>query len=367
MKRAFTLVELMVVVVVISILLTIVFRLVSVGESTTCRNNTIARMQRLENAISGYFAAFGSYPPVSLHASRNVYADLDENGNQRSGAETGQLQQESVDKACRAQPVAVRYPFHNSSQVREYIDTVSRIVVERVNSGDDQWRAYKAYSYQLSGGFTALRDPNQVSGWNTKKTWGEVKIFQFGLMSFLLPRYMFMANGLDAEDLENCAQWNANNRLSSHPNAGYSFGSWKDQLDDARLVRRIPSQAVCARWMPNFEKMVSGNPITSPMRFFGVDISDGTIVVEPDNPGELAKNVYVDQNRTILDSMTVKDGWGNEFYYYSPAPFQSYRLWSAGSNGATFPPWVPLSSLKSDSDKRTAANWMSDDIMYLSN
>ena len=368
MKKAFTLVELMVVVVVIVTLLAITFRLVGVGDDVTARNKTIARMQRLENALSGYFAAFGSYPPVALHASRNVYAELDSNGNQKESAETGDLVWESVDMACRAQPVAARFPFPKSSDVQKYLDTVSQIVVDRVNSSDSQWSSYKAYSSKLGGGFQPLNDPNQVNGWSTKKTWQEVKIFQFGVLSYLLPRYLFMTQGLDSDDLADCAQWDANNRLSSHPNTGSTFGSWKDELDDTRLVRRIPSQSVCARWMPNFENMISCNEFSGNSQFFGVDIVDsGGNAVDPDNPEELAKNVYIDQSRTILDSMTVKDGWGQEFYYYSPPPFQSYRLWSAGSNGKTFPPWMPLGSLKNDTDRNTAANWMADDIMYLSN
>ena len=366
MKRAFTLVELMVVVVVIITLLAITFRLASVGEDSTARNKTISRMQRLENAVSGYFAAFGSYPPVALHASRNVYAKVDDNGVQQEGQEEGNLVWNSVDMACRAQPVAARFPFPNTSDVNRYIDGISQIVVNRVNSGEDGW---KNYGPQLGGGFSPLHDPNQVNGWNTKKTWQEVKIFQFGLMSFLLPRYMFMTKGIDSDDLEQCAQWNANNRLSSHPNTGSSFGTWKDQLDDARLVRRIPSQSVCARWMPNFEKMVSGNDFAAGgQRFFGIDIADGSSnAIDPDNPEELARNVYIEQGRTVLDSLTVRDGWGRDFYYYSPAPFQSYRIWSAGPNKKTFPPWMPFASLKTDGDRKTAANWMSDDIMYLSN
>lgn len=372
MKKAFTLVELMVVVVVIVTLLAITFRLVSVGEDATYRNNTIARMQRLENALSGYFAAFGSYPPVGLHASRNVYARVDEQGVQQNGQEDGNLVWDNVDMACRAQPVAARFPFPDTSEVQEYITAMSQVVIDRVNSSDEQWKKYKDYNRQLGGGFTAIRNPNQVTGWNTKETWQEVKIFQFGVMSFLLPRYMFMTRGIDAEDLRDCAQWNANNRLSSHPNTGSSFSSWKDQLDDARLVRRIPSQSVCARWMPNFEKMVCGNLFAHPdgLRFFGVDIHDDSWLgqaVDPDLPGTLAREVYVDQNRTILDSLTVRDGWGHEFYYYSPPPFQSYRLWSAGPNERTFPPWMPFGSLKNDADRKTAANWMADDIMYLSN
>ena len=372
MKKAFTLVELMVVVVVIVTLLAITFRLVSVGEDATYRNNTIARMQRLENALSGYFAAFGSYPPVGLHASRNVYARVNEQGVQQEGQEDGELVWANVNMACRAQPVAARFPFPDTSDVRTYLEAVSQIVIERVNSIDEQWKEYKDYSRQLGSGFTPVISPNQVSGWNSKKTWQEVKIFEFGVMSFLLPRYLFMSQGIDPDDLNDCAQWNANNRLSSHPNAGYHFENWKDQLDDVRLVRRIPSQSVCARWMPNFEKMVCANAFAHPggLRFFGVDIHDDTYLgnaVDPDYPWDLAQSVYVDQDRTILDVMTVKDGWHREFYYYSPPPFQSYRLWSAGPNGKTFPPWMPFSSLKSDTDRKTAANWMADDIMYLSN
>ncbi|MBO7722136.1 MAG: type II secretion system protein [Kiritimatiellae bacterium] len=367
MKKGFTLVELMVVIVVIATLLAITFRIVGVGEDATCRNRTITRMQRLENALSGYFAAFGSYPPVALHASRNVYAELDQNG-QETGGETSELNWQSVRSACAAQPVAVRFPFKNTETVRTYIERASEIVVNRVNSDEDHFKQYKLYAYQLGGGFQALREPNQAPGWTDKKTWQEVKIFQFGLMSFLLPRYLFMTRGVRSEDLDDCAQWTAHNRLSAHPNTGGQFNSWRDQLLDSRLLSRIPSQAVCARWMPNFEDMLSGNPIDGgSMSFFGVDVSDGSIAIDPDNPGELAPNVYVDQNRTVLDSITACDGWGRTFFYYSAPPYQSYRLWSAGPNGETFPPWVPLDSLKSDADRRTASNWMADDIMYLSN
>ena len=368
MKKAFTLVELMVVVVVITTLLAISFRLISVGDDATKRNVTIARMQRLENALSGYFAAFGSYPPVALHASRNVYAELDMNGRQKSnGAETAGLVWGSVQEACLAQPVGARFPFPDNDDVRKYIETVSAIVVNRVNSNEGAWDAYKSFAGQLGAGFKPLHDPNDVEGWESEKYWQDVKIFQFGVMSYLLPRYLFMTQGIEESNLANCAQWNANNRLSAHPNTGDSFGTWKDQLGDKRLVRRIPSQAVCARWMPNLEKIVSGNAFSGGKRFFGIEVCDGTSAVDPDNPAALAKDVYVDQGRTILDTLTVKDGWGNEFYYYSPQPYQSYRLWSAGSNGKTFPPWMPFKALKNETDRRTAANWMADDIMYLSN
>ena len=60
MKKGFTLVEMLIVVVVLVTLMTITFRLTSLGRDQTDRNKTIARLQRLENALSGYYAAFGS-------------------------------------------------------------------------------------------------------------------------------------------------------------------------------------------------------------------------------------------------------------------------------------------------------------------
>ncbi len=72
MKKGFTLVELLIVVVVLVTLMTITFRITSVGDESTKRNRTINRMQRLENCLSGYYAAYGSYPPVKLHGSREI-------------------------------------------------------------------------------------------------------------------------------------------------------------------------------------------------------------------------------------------------------------------------------------------------------
>ena len=57
----------------------------------------------------------------------------------------------------------------------------------------------------------------------------------------------------------------------------------------------------------------------------------------------------------------MKDGWDHDFYYYSPAPYQTYVLWSSGENEKTFPPWVDLAELD-DNDRKTAIDWMSDDI-----
>ena len=71
MKKGFTLVEMLIVVVVLVTLMSITFRLSSLGDDQTRRNRTISRMQRLENCLSGFYAAYGTYPPVELHGSRD--------------------------------------------------------------------------------------------------------------------------------------------------------------------------------------------------------------------------------------------------------------------------------------------------------
>lgn len=377
MRRAFTLIEVMVVTVVISILLAISVKIIGIGDVSSRRNTTISRLQRMENALSGYFAAFGSYPPVATLYSHNVYAHYNETDDSQSGENSG-LVWEDVRRVCASQPVAARFPFPNDDTVRKYIEMLSVEAVNRANGNDSQFKTWQNYRTKLGGGFKPFDSPNDLKNsadWKSKeKTWPEVKVFQFGLMSFLLPRYVFITrcvgnksdSSISYDDLDDCGQWTANNRFSSHPNTGRQFGTWRQQLEDKRLVRRIPSQSICARWMPNFEGIVSGNPIKEEnMKFFGINVSDGEFALDLEDPAELANSVYIEQNRTVLDILTVRDGWRREFYYYSPPPYQSYRLWSAGADGKTFPPWIPLSTLKNDADRKTAANWMADDIMYL--
>lgn len=365
MKKGFTLVELLVVVVVLVTLMAIVFRLSAIGNDLSKRNRTIQRMQRLENCLSGYFAAYGSYPPVALYATHNVYQRVDEFGRQEESGENGSLEWESVEAVCKAQPFACRFPFNPNKE--QLVEKVSQIMAARANSGDEHWKAYAARKDVLSAGFRTITNPNQVTGWSDKGEWQEVQIFQFGLMSYLLPRYMTMVSGMDTEYLQSCKQWTDSNEYACNPNTGTKFSSWTDQLNDQRLVRRIPSQAVCARWMPNLQGLVDCTPKEGDKYdLFGVNLSSG----RPSslNPDKVDIELYEGNGaRYVLDSMSIVDGWGSDFYYYSTPPYQSYRLWSAGANMKSFPPWIPLDTLKGDNDKKTASAWMADDILYQSN
>ena len=64
--------------------------------------------------------------------------------------------------------------------------------------------------------------------------------------------------------------------------------------------------------------------------------------------------------------MTVRDGWDQEFFYYSEPPYQSYRLWSSGPNRVTFPPWYDLDQF-SGKDLQQIQKFIEDDIVHLSN
>jgi hypothetical protein len=80
------------------------------------------------------------------------------------------------------------------------------------------------------------------------------------------------------------------------------------------------------------------------------------------SPGDAASNSSSQQY--ILNYMTIHDPWENDFYYYSPPPYQSYRLWSAGPNQKTFPPWMNIEDLQV-SDRQTVLKWMADDIVFM--
>ena len=197
-------------------------------------------------------------------------------------------------------------------------------------------------------------------------------------MSFLLPRYLVMMNSKEELYREgNYAQWTSNNRLPVNPLKGQSSKwNWQtirtrsrsDNAEDFAEVANIPSQAVTARWMPNLEGIVCCN---HDYKLYGIDIrgDGGASDLRADN---LDIQVYSPGgngstgSQYVLDGVTVLDGWWHEFYYYSPPPYQTYTLWSAGPNDRTFPPWISRKSLDPKANKCVGL-WVEDDIVRMSN
>ena len=388
-RSGFTLIELLIVTVVVVSLMAIVFRLSGVAGGATARQETVSRMQRLENCLSGYYAAFGSYPPVPLQgASRNIYREV---GSSHPTIQTdddeiddSKLDEKRVRAACMAQPVAALFPPPSGyeSRYENFKNSIQLAYEAGVYSGKDEQRI----SQLLGMTWQSLENPGFLNAYQNETDSKRLSLFRYGLMSFLLPRYRFMLDcakgGLSGNSeafnnsIDNYRQWTEFNPLPPRMDTGIAYGSWKAFCDtmggDADWqIDLIPSQAACARWLPNLQGIVHGRRIS----MFGVPIGESGSTGIPDVREAASFTLYSAGGSSSsgnsgypLNSMTVRDGWYHDFYYYSPAPYQTYVLWSAGPDGKTFPPWVDLEQFKKDHSDHyeTAVQWMADDIKFMS-
>ena len=384
----------LIVVVVIVTLMTITFRLGAVNSASSRRNTTVARIQRLENCLSGYYAAFGSYPPVAQHGSYNFYLKTDVHGIQnldgdentdiwgwsadefRRGRRPNEEQEawKQVQAACRAQPVGCAFPFRE-----EYSDFVTAWSEQlKEEAADPSCSLSEERKAMFLAGFDdgVSQNIGRHARFRGSSDWREIQLFKFGLMSFLLPRFLVMMAS-DESLYSDYAQWTGNNSMPSDPLTGQPYRSWRQVWDDANKdrdttdyarVANIPSQAVCARWMPNLEGSVYTTRST--LTLFGVDVTDdqsnsgfSLSSTELHSPGGYNESSTAGQY--VLNFCTVRDGWWNEFYYYSPPPYQTYVLWSSGPNERTFPPWVSRETLDSKANRCVSA-WTEDDIVNMS-
>lgn len=389
MKKGFTLIELLITVTVMATLMAVMFKIGTSSSDETARIKTITRMQKLENCLSGYYAAFGSYPPVKIYGSRDIYMEV-RNGVQTDN-QNGSLDWDQIEAACRCQPVEACFPFGDDD--RELIDSYSRYFQE-LSSGwskDSRYPIFAAgFSMPAYGEFTAYWD---------KGEWEQVQIFKFGLLSYLLPRYLVMMKGdkhfYGAGGNNACAQWSDSNDECISATDGRAM-TWKEVYDAAERdkerdntgnggirnmqdyikVENMPSQSVCARWLGNLEGIcATGHPAWRD-KIFGISIKDGEWDMfecdESSPPRHL--NVYSPGGRGgnwyVLDTISVFDGWRNNFFYYTPPGAQSYVLWSAGPNRRTFPPWVDKTGLVNqrpndpgNGSRMTIGEWLEDDIV----
>lgn len=379
MKKGFTLIELLVVIAILGTLMAMVFKIGNIGGESEKRSVTIQRMQRLENALSGYYAAFGMYPPVRVHGSRNIYLRVDDQGRQSEDDENTSFSDQGrmwnqVQAACRSQPVGCEFPFGEGWKMT--IQSASDGMPSEANCSFDDGVS------QNIGRHAKNKD---------KTEWSKIKLFKFGLMSYLLPRYLIMMNG-DDSFFTDYAQWTGNNTEPADAMTGQKM-TWRKIQDytgarnnnqnvnkrDLVRVANIPSQAVCARWMSSFENSLCCN---DNRQLFGINIKsstqDSTMTAIPywdeDYKTVIGRHrIYYpdgyngsDSGGYILDAITMNDGWGNEFYYYSPSPHQSYTVWSSGPNGKTFAPWISREQLDANAN-RIVGEWIKDDIVSQSN
>ncbi len=336
-RAAFTLIEMMVVVALIGILIGGVFRLIGTAGENAKRGETIDRLQRLENALSGYYAEYGTYPPVRSHGSPDPFNESPEDTQDpyyKRYMTTPDLKREYwAVRASHRQPTAFEFPTPQS----------------------------------LDPDFPILCGPGQTSAnvnpgafESDKDDWDNVKLFRYGVLSFLVPRLLVL--GIVPDENGNFTEsektpkfvlfdkdiWNKHN-----------LGRYKGRsLDTPTCLKQSQRETVvCGKLLPNLEHIVYGGK----RDLLGVNTVD--------SDREYPRFSPYPYDGVRLARMTLYDRWAksdetrnNELYYYSASPYQSYRVWSAGPNGKTFPPWIPMESLSVEDRKRVNA-WISDDIV----
>lgn len=351
------------------------FSLLRAGDEAVALSVTRSRLQRLQNCLSGYYAAFGHYPAVPLHAERNIYLEANDYGIQTE-RRTSKVVWRNVRAAILAQPVTTEFPFDTENkEVKNDVAEASAADVAwskaaKTRGGDPTAVAVYAKGYKPFSASLVATQKNQSS-------WRDVQVFRFGLLSFLLPRAQFMLFG-EKLVYEKYVQWPSQNDLAEYydPKIGKALkSSWSSLAaamrtigSDRKAILASRSQAACARWLPNLAGIVRGG-----RSYYGIDTSDGKrfreredelrdaevadLLVHASGKPDAPKTAYV------LDGMTVLDGWENEFFYYSPSPHRTCRIWSAGSDRKTLPPWIDPVEAASNPELKKALIWTRDDLV----
>lgn len=347
-RHAFTMIELMVVVTVVAILIGAVFQLMNTIGQMNRKAVTTARLEKLHNAISGFYAEYGYYPPVPNYTNPDVH-DTSMKDDRDQNVTGGFIERST--HAARNQPVAFEYPPAKSLD-------------RYVNEAYGEWGLLSPNS-NIAGG--------RVS---TVWEWRDLKLFKFGLLSFLLPRVEVVGLSTQTGVVESnqspdrsfyeSAQWRRHNP-SSVTAGGGTQRLWKE-LD----AQREQESRTVSRWISNLEGIVAGGGT-----YFGVNTHDPDTASEGnsfrrfeehDSEGRLidVHGYLFGGQKYVLMYKTLRDGWGREFFYYSPPPYQSYQLWSAGPDGKTVPPWLKLSSLDAK-ERDDAVNATKDDVVRSDN
>jgi len=341
---AFTLIEMMVVVAIIGILIAGVFKLLSAAGANNQRADTVSKIERLQNALSGFYSEYGTYPPVGQYTLPDPFASqTDDYGDAVDGSK---LNEEACRLACRSQPLAFEGPYVESLDAYINARFNGRLMSVNTVLGNLNWETKAEYKWC---------DPENTDN--------EVKLFKFGALSFLLPRVEVMCSGSLMDSGSDCPkieffkskQWKVNNTQAKV--------TAKDDTGVRRALeaQRVRENQAMARWLPNFEGIIIGGK----NNLLGIDTADHDNVYPRFSADYNIGKGYSSKAGSdyVLATMTIHDGWGHELYYYSAPPYQSYRIWSAGGDNKTFPPWIPLNSISSSADRLTISGWIADDIV----
>lgn len=291
MKRArygFTIIEMMIVLVIITILAGFVFRMMTLAGQKNDIAETKAVIEKISNALEAYRAEFGSYPPVAVY-----------NG---------------------IQPTYFEFAVPGTGK-----------------EGDL--------------GITPSMAAQMVNDSKTKNRWNEFPVFTFGLASYFYPRYWSTASvspkefygDLDRDDVLESAQNKADknrviNQWRDHNNRSGSRINIQDLNKDMTAIKKL---------MPLLDGVIESY-VQNKQRVWTVK-DWGCAEYHGEGPHHFYGSREYANSAIVFD-----DTWDRYLHYQSNPPYDSYRIWSAGPNGATHDPAC---------DNPAACSKCSDDIV----
>lgn len=287
-RNGFTIIEMMIVLIIITILAGFVFRMMTLAGQKNDIAETKAVIEKLSNALEGYRAEFGSYPPVAVYGGyQPVYFEFAVPG---TGAE-GDL------------------------------------------------------------GITPSMAARMVNDSKKENKWNEFPVFTFGLASYFYPRYWSTGEvspsefygDLDNEDVLSSPQNKADknriiNQWTDHNDRSGTRVNVQDMNKDMTAIKKL---------MPLLDGTIESY-VKNKQRVWKVT-NWGCGEYKYEGPHHIYGGVEYANS-----AVTFEDKWDRELHYQSNPPYDSYRIWSAGPNGATCDPMC---------DNPSACSKCSDDIV----
>lgn len=284
-RNGFTIIEMMIVLIIITILAGFVFRMMTLAGQKNDIAETKSRIEKISNALEAYRAEYGSYPPVA------VYDGI--------------------------QPIYYEFPVLDESGVGKFI------------------------SHSMAA--QMFNDSKSENKWN------EFPLFTFGLASYFYPRYWDtakgrcppeffgdleageIADGRDVSESRIINQWKDHNKRRTTSGGRVSVVDVnKDMIAISKILPLLDTSV-------SFSKTKNGR-VWKMKRNSRGDVDWGLAEFEWNNYKMSGKPHEYDGRLYHNQGINFKDVWGRKLNYQSNPPYDSYRIWSAGVNGATCNP-----------------------------
>lgn len=282
-RNGFTIIEMMIVLIIITILAGFVFRMMTLAGQKNDVAETKSRIEKISNALEAYRAEYGSYPPVAVY-----------NGKQ---------------------PTFYEFPVLDEAGVGKFIS--HSMAAQMFNDSESE------------------------------NKWNEFPLFTFGLASYFYPRYWDtaegrcppeffgdleageIADGRDVSESRIINQWTDHNKRRTTSGNRVSVRDVnKDMIAISKILPLLDTSV-------SFSKTKNGRVWKMKRGSGGIDW--GLAGYEWNSWKTSGEHEYKGR-KYHNQGISFRDSWGSLLHYQSNPPYDSYRIWSAGINGRTCDP-----------------------------